>query len=164
MGNDCGYKNMGDFDSEDIILEKFYVYRSLHTDNSWGVVVFGSDVCRLPNVSFGMKVFARNEIEAIGKAKEAYDKIHGLDIQKENMRKFASAALRALISSVNDELNSIDGISELALQYAAKMNEKYIDYFSKLEDKREVKPSPLSKEEMEPVDEEVPSDNEGSSG
>lgn len=152
MGNDCGYNQMGNFNNESIELEKFYVYRSLHSDNSWGTVVFGSDVCKLPNVSFGMKVFAKNEIEAVSKAKEAYDRIHGLDMSKENIRKFSSAALRALI--VSPSISDPEEISQKALEYAIQMNQKFREHFGEIEKKRKIKPSPLSEEELEPLDDE----------
>jgi len=82
---------------EDLILEKFYVYRSLNNDETWGAVTLHNYLSILPNVDFGMRIFAKNEKEAIGKAKATYDKIHVYDSDKENIRRFAAAALKHFI-------------------------------------------------------------------
>jgi hypothetical protein len=119
---------------EDMALEKFYVYRSISRSESWGAVIFGGE-SKLPNIDFGMKVFAVNEKEAIAKAKEAYDKIHAYDSDKENVRRFAAAALKAIVqndTSINEEIAATK-----AMVYATALNVEYTKYFSALDDSPE---------------------------
>jgi hypothetical protein len=142
VGNDSGHDNLKDFINEDIILEKFYVYKSLHSDNSWGAIVLVSALEKLPNISFGMKVFAKNEIEAIRKAKDTYDRIHGLDVDKDNIRKFVSASLKALLACNPHEAPQTMALK--ALEYAVAMNEQFKKHF-------------------EEINEQVSGNNEGSS-
>ena len=75
-------------------LETFYVYRSLHSDETWGALLGCSNVCILPNVDFGMLVYARNEREAILRGRELYERIHKNDSDKDNIRRFVYSALR----------------------------------------------------------------------
>ena len=132
MGNDCGSDSFKDFTKERVDLEKFYVYRSLNNDESWGAVVLSSSLSKIPNIDFGMKIFARNETEAISRAKNEYDKIHKYDSDKENIRRFCSAALRALIvSGITDAVE----ISKLSLKYALEMNRVYSEYFKEIDDR-----------------------------
>lgn len=110
-------------------LERFYVYRSLHRDESWGALIIGNSLSeRLPNIDFGMRVFATNEKEAIGKAKIIYDRIHAYDSDKENMRRFVAASLKHFIQN-----NSAEVAAEKAVEYAVATLDKYNNYFNKVE-------------------------------
>jgi hypothetical protein len=122
--------------NEDIIIEKFYVYRMLDEESRWGAVILGDKLTeRLPNLAFGMKVFAPNEKEAIAKAKVVYDRIHAYDSDKENIRRFASAVLKSF--SVYARGAADKEIAEMAtevMKFAAKTNEEYNKYFRELEE------------------------------
>jgi len=107
-------------------LEKFYVYRSLHSDESWGAVLVSGEISKLPNIAFGMKVFAFNEKEAIGKAKQIYDRLHVYDNDKRNIREFAIGALR-YFSKMGPT-----AAANKAMAYAIKMNDRYKKHFEKL--------------------------------
>lgn len=109
-------------------LEKFYVYRSLNNNESWGAVVIGYDsLDKIPNIDFGMRIFAINEKQAIAKAKSTYDKIHAYDSDKENIRRFAAAALKSLVKA---DLKP-DQAAAQAIVYAVQTNNKYNSYFEK---------------------------------
>ena len=114
---------------DNIKLEKFYVYRGLNNDESWGTVVLDGDLRRLPNVSFGMRVFAINETEAITRAKKEYDKVHAHDSDKENIRRFAAAALKSVIGTG-------DHVVKRTMEYAIDLNDKYIEHFKRIEDEK----------------------------
>ena len=73
-------------------LEHYYVYRSLHSDESWGAVLSISSTGKLPNLDFGMHIYARNEKEAIGRARDIYERVHKLDSSRDNIKRFAAAA------------------------------------------------------------------------
>ncbi len=111
-------------------LEKFYVYRSLHRDESWGAMILcDSTVARLPNIDFGMRVFATNEKEAIGKAKMVYDRIHAYDSDKENMRRFVAASLKYCLRRYETEKIA----AEKAVECAVHTLNKYNEHFNQLE-------------------------------
>jgi len=85
----------------------------------------------LPNVSFGMRIFAINETEAIARAKKEYDKIHAYDSDKENVRRFAAAALKTLI-----EIVPTADVVEKTMKYAVDLNDKYTEHFKRIEDEK----------------------------
>jgi len=112
-------------------VEKFYVYRSLHHDESWGAIIMTSTNGMphgLPNIDFGMRVFARNEKEAITKAKLTYDKIHSFDSDKENIRRFAAAALKQCILKYETR----EMAAREAMQIAVQTNNEFNKYFAEL--------------------------------
>ena len=109
-------------------LETFFVYRSLHSDESWGTVLGDSPIGRLPNADFVMKVFATNEKEAITKARRLYDKIHHYDSDKDNVRRFACAALKAMVGQHSDA----EAAGREAMKYAIGMNSEFTKHFNKL--------------------------------
>jgi len=112
-------------------LEKFYVYRSLHSDESWGAILADSSIQKLPNIAFGMKVFALNEKEAIGKAKRMYDRIHMYDNDKRNVREFAAAIFECFAEHDGDTA------ADMTLQYAIELNKKFKQHFERLEEENE---------------------------
>jgi len=115
----------------DIEVEKFYVYRSLHQDESWGAIIIGNNtIAYLPNITFGMKIYAKNEKEAIAKAKANYDKIHAHDGDKDNIRVFAASALKAFLTRGCD----IDMVTSRALMCATMLNKKFNKYFKEIEE------------------------------
>ena len=109
-------------------LETFFVYRSLHSDESWGTVLGDSPISNLPNADFVMKVFATNEKEAITKARKLYEKIHHYDSDKDNVRRFACSALKAMVSKYSD----VKAATEAAMGYAVEMNTKFTEHFKKM--------------------------------
>lgn len=120
---------------DEISLEKFYVYRSLQNDESWGALLLGSRLAeKLPNLDFGMRIFASNSKEAISKAKVIYDRIHVYDSDKENIRRFAAAALKSCISRFNDDAPRI---AKESMKYAIALLEEYNKHFNKLETENE---------------------------
>jgi len=113
-------------------LETFYVYRSLHSDESWNAVLADSSLRKLPNIDFGMRVFAINEKEAIARAKDLYEKIHAYDSDKENIRRFAAAALKSTVTyHIGNKLNDEDikKLSALTMRLAVELNKEYNKYF-----------------------------------
>jgi hypothetical protein len=108
-------------------LETFFVYRSLHSDESWGTVLGDAPISNLPNADFVMKVFATNEKEAISKARKLYDKIHHYDSDKDNVRRFACAALKAMVGIHDPETAGIQ-----AMKYAIGMNSEFTKHFNEL--------------------------------
>lgn len=117
--------------SEDLLdVEKFYVYRSLHNDESWGAIIMVGEMPHgLPNIDFGMRIFARNEKEAIAKGKLNYDKIHTYDSDKENIRRFAASALKTFTERGEDS----ELAAKNAIKYAVQLNKEYNEYFRSLE-------------------------------
>lgn len=111
------------------MIEKFYVYRELGDESKWGALILGDNLAdRLPSLAFGMRVFAKNEKEAISKAKEVYDRAHAFDSDKENIRRFASSALKGYIEVYG--AHGKDGeIADRSMSLAVKMNERYNEYF-----------------------------------
>lgn len=113
-------------DNEDTELDKFYVFRNLFNNESWGAKVIGSEtLSSLPNIDFGMKVFARNEKEAIAKAKLIYDRIHAMDGDKENIRRFFAARLQTF--DIERDLVT------KALKDAIEANKQFNDYLKEIE-------------------------------
>jgi len=110
-------------------LDKFYVYRTLLDNETWGAILVTSNVSNLPNIDFGMLVFAENEKSAIVRGRELYDKTHKLDNEMNNVMEFAKAALPAAISaSVTNSKGAGNGdvigkASGISLSYGVKMNE-----------------------------------------
>jgi hypothetical protein len=109
-------------------LETFFVYRSLHSDESWGTVLGDASISNLPNADFVMKVFANNEKEAISKARKLYDKIHHYDSDKDNVRRFACAALKAMVSKHSD----VEQAAMAAMRYAIEMNDEFTKHFGRM--------------------------------
>ena len=115
--------------SEVSTLEGFYVFRSLHSDESWGALIIGSSMpSKLPNIDFGMKVYATNEKEAIGNAKTIYDRIHAYDSDKENIRRFAAAALKYFIQDCSEQI-----AAEKSMKYAVALLDEYNKHFNEVE-------------------------------
>jgi len=114
-------------------LERFYVYRSLNPDESWGAVICEGNLDKLPNIDFGMRVFAVNEKEAIARAKKEYDKIHAHDSDKENVRRFAAAALKHFILNESPEV-----AAKKSMSCAIALLEQYNTYFQGLKDEQEI--------------------------
>ncbi len=129
---------------DDIRLEKFYVYRSLNNDESWGTVLLDGSLTKLPNVSFGMRIFAINETEAIARAKKEYDKIHAYDSDKENVRRFAAAALKQVMKH---EMNA-SVVAKKVMKYSLNLLKEYNEHFKRIENEQQ----------------KIFSDNEGDSG
>jgi len=125
-------------------LETFYVYRSLHSDESWRAVLADGNLRKLPNIDFGMRVYAINEKEAITRARYLYEKIHAYDSDKENVRRFAAAALKSTsahyigrgpLSSISDE--DIKKLAVVTMRMAVELNEEYNRHFEKKEETTE---------------------------
>jgi hypothetical protein len=118
----------------DVELEAFYVYRSLHSDESWGAVVkCGKAMAALPNVDFGITVLANNEKKAIARGRDLYERIHKLDSDRSSIREFAKEALNSIIEVKKSELGSIQGyeqeIAQTAMKLAVEMNDEFKRYF-----------------------------------
>jgi hypothetical protein len=122
-------------------LETFYVYRSLHSDESWKAILADGSLRKLPNIDFGMRVYAINEKEAITRARYLYEKIHAYDSDKENIRRFATAALKSTsahyigrgpLDKISDE--DIEKLATITMRVAVQLNEEYNRYF---EEKKE---------------------------
>jgi len=112
-------------------VEKFYVYKTLGIDNKWGALIMSDTMAeRLPNLSFGMKIYAQNEKLAITKAKETYDKLHTYDSDKENVRHFVPSALKLFITRVGD-ISKVDTniVIKEVVKIAVGMNKEYLKYF-----------------------------------
>ena len=122
-------------DNDDI--DKFYVYRSLHNDEAWGAKVINiATLEHLPNISFGMKIFAKNEKEAIAKAKVVYDRLHLLDGDKENIRKFVAAILGSEKTDMFDKNKFV--FIQRAMEYAIEANDQFNQYFNDLRNQDEL--------------------------
>jgi len=111
------------------MLETFIVYRSLHSDESWGAVLGGSPISNLPNADFVMKVFARNEKEAISRARLLYEAIHKYDSDRDNIRRFACAALKSVVAHDMASGHNPEEAAICAMEYALKMNEEFTKHF-----------------------------------
>lgn len=122
-------------------FENFYVYRSLHSDESWGAIIVGSH-SSIPNCDFLIKVEATNEREAITKGKTLYDKIHKFDSVKSNVKYFAGAALKSVVSAVCDSPkalaeihnDTVSHITRTSMRLAIAMNREYEQYFESIKD------------------------------
>lgn len=114
-------------------VERFYVYRSLHRDESWGAIIMSGGMPHgLPNIDFGMKIYARNEKEAIAKGKLNYDKIHTYDSDKENIRRFAAAALKHCMKKYESKGTA----ASKAMEYAVLINAEFNEHFRQLEEEK----------------------------
>lgn len=114
---------------DDGMLETFFVYRSLRGDESWGAVLGCAPISRLPNADFVMKVFAKNEKHAISRARLLYEVIHKYDSDRDNVRRFACAALKTVILTEDDS----DLAAAKTMDYALKMNEEFSRHFDNLD-------------------------------
>jgi len=114
-------------------LETFYVYRSLHSDESWGALLADAPIYKLPNIDFGMIVYAENRKQAISRARDLYEKIHANDSDRKNIREFSTCVLGAVSRAMLKNGGSFDGkeekITKSALNIAIKMNEAFNEYF-----------------------------------
>lgn len=114
-------------------LETFYVYRSLHSDESWGAALGCATIASLPNIDFGMTVYARNEKEAIARAKDLYERIHHLDSDRNNVREFAKEALNSVVRSKLRNGEDIEGketdIAKSTMKVAVEMNDEFKRHF-----------------------------------
>ena len=109
-------------------LESFYAYRSLLSDESWGAILSECHVSRLSNIDFGMRVYAKNEKEAISKARRIYDEIHKHDIDKENLRRFAASALKTVLTRYNTKIlngNEIKEVAGITMKIAIALNKEF---------------------------------------
>lgn len=141
-GNAYVEEELEDTISESILLEKFYVYRSLHSDESWGALLIGSETT-LPNCDFLMKVYAVNETAAIARARHLYETIHKNDSKRDNVKRFAAAALKSTtrmlcrdIQKSDDSVASdeqVEAAAKLAMRLAVSMDNEYESYFKKID-------------------------------
>ena len=119
-------------------LEVFFAYRSLHSDESWGAVLGCAEVSTLPNIDFGITVYARNEKEAVTRARDLYERIHQFDSDRNNVREFAKEAFNSIIDKdYNRFLNSSKEVTSMAVNAAVEMNDEFKRYFEKV-GKREI--------------------------
>lgn len=121
-------------------LETFYVYRTLHSDESWAAILGCCSVSALPNIDFGMMVFAANEKEAIARGRELYEKIHKWDSDRDNVRRFAAAALKSVTAhyiqrSPNERPGGgeLDALAKITMDMAIAMNKEYKSHFERLD-------------------------------
>jgi len=117
-------------------LDTFYVFRSLHSDETWGAILAIQEANKLPNVDFGMKIFAKNEKEAIARGRDLYEKIHKWDSDKDNIRRFAAAALKSvsaklfensLVKDINNK--RVEAMAKMAMRLAIATNREYTKHF-----------------------------------
>lgn len=111
-------------------LEYFYVYRSLHSDESWGALLGCSAAGNLPNIDFGMIVYATNEKRAIARARDLYEKVHKYDSDKDNLRRFTCSALKAAVEAGK----SPEEAATSSMKYAKRMNEVFRKHFEETKD------------------------------
>jgi len=122
-----------------IQLDTFYVFKMLGSDESWGVVLDGTSVGRLPNVRFGIKIEAHNEKEAIHLARQAYERTYRYRCSKSNVRKFASSALIAVMQNAlkNNNHSFSDGdvkaITQSVMNVALQLNDSYENHFNEMD-------------------------------
>ena len=128
---------LSDYDS--INNESFYVYRSLHSDESWGAVLLGSSIIALPNIEFGMRVFAKNEKEAVARARDLYERHHRFDTKRKNVKEFMTTILGSMPTIYYNDLNIplIEEVINNTLKMSIKADEAYSKYFKELEEERE---------------------------
>jgi len=121
---------------EDCDVEKYYVYKELNT-GKWNAVLSGVSTDFLPTISFGTRIFAFNEKDAIGRAKKTYDEIHAYDSDKDNIRRFAASGFKAVLDKYGPEKypdnDDLDLISDITVGAAIRLNKKYIEHFKELE-------------------------------
>lgn len=123
------------------MLEAFYVYRSLHSDESWGAILSTASAKELPNVDFGMTVYATNEKRAIARARDIYEKIHKFDSARDNIRRFAAATVKSVAKIHLERSNrtkledgDVDNIAQETMKVALGLNKKFQEHFDKLEE------------------------------
>lgn len=133
-----------DFRDEESIdkltLETFYVYRSLHSDESWGAVLGGQSAESLPNIDFGMTVYAKNEKQAIARGRDLYEKIHKFDSDRDNVRRFAAAIVKSVTKdhlrrSSNGKLSEgeLESIKQETMRVAIALNDGFTEHFNRLD-------------------------------
>lgn len=114
-------------------LETFYVYKSLHSDESWGAILGGASVNVIPNIAFGMTIYAKHEKEAISRARDLYERIHYLDNDKRNVREFAKEALNSVVRAKLKGGGDIEGkeeeIAKSTMRVAVEMNREFERHF-----------------------------------
>lgn len=128
--------------SEDKNLETFYVYRTLNEDDeSWGAILGIKAAMSLPNIDFGMTVYAINEKAAISRGRVLYDRVHQRDSDKDNIRRFAASALKVTSKGLQDytergvcpDRNQIDIMAMITMEMAVSLNDEYKKHFVKLD-------------------------------
>jgi len=119
--------------NNDLRVEKFYVFRRLNSlDETWGAVVLGDSIeHKLPNIDFGMKIFAENEKVAIARAKIEYDRIHQSDSKKHNVKAFTAA----IIGHLMDRIPRLEPkhAAQMAVEYAEATAGEYDKFVERLE-------------------------------
>jgi len=141
------------FDIDASPLEKFYAYKSLHSDESWGAMLAIAGLYKLPNVSFGMMVYAINEKEAISKARVLYERIHKWDSDKDNVRRFVTAALNEMLQTYKEKHPDMPLdqweyhlIGDMAVRSAVETNQSFVKHFDKLEEEFNANFKPIQEE------------------
>jgi len=129
---------MDNYELEDSSLDSFYVYRSLHSDESWGAILSQCNTFKLPNISFGMKVYARNEREAIIRARDLYERNYNpTGIQKVALA-FASESIAPIIAKSMRETNFNPTImkdaAKLIMRFSHAMEQEYRNHLKELHD------------------------------
>lgn len=118
-------------DENYIELEKFYVYRKIsYESEAWGAILLGSPTDKLPNINFGMRIFAKNEKEAIDRARRKYDETYDVHNKDKMVKDFANKAMSAILSKYNvEELNDnlLDIIAEKSLKSAKLMVSRILE-------------------------------------
>ena len=132
---------MIDEDEAEVDLESFYVYRSLHSDESWGAVLSQSTTCRLPNISFGMKVFAKNERAAIIRARNLYERYYGSESSERMISSFATEAIGPIVAesvrNVNFNETMMRNAAKLVMKFSIVMEEEYRKHTEEVKDEQE---------------------------
>lgn len=112
-------------------LEAFFVYRSLHSDESWDATITSAQISSLPNIGFGMRVFAKNKKEAITRGRYLYEKIHKLDSDIDNVKQFMSSILSGLIkTNFSQNEHEVDMLVSKSIDIAIKSNDALKLYFN----------------------------------
>ena len=81
---------------EELDNEVYYVYKSLHSDESWGAILNSRAATNLPNIRFGMRIIAPNEKAAIARGRKVYDELAKTENKKRNIKDFAVATITGL--------------------------------------------------------------------
>ena len=110
-------------------FETFYVYRYIGLHEKWDASLAERFTQELPNISFGMKIFAQNEREAIAKGKLAYDKIQSGYSHRVNVKEF----MRSIASSVYTK-ETLDHTNESILDVSIKLVRDYEQYCEKIKE------------------------------
>ena len=131
----------------EIDLESFYVYRSLHSDESWGAVLSQATTYKIPNISFGMKVFAKNEREAIIRARNLYERYYGSESSEKMISSFAAEAIGPVVAESVRNVNFNDAMmrnaAQLILKFSVIMEEEYRKHKEEIRDEQEDVMDPL---------------------